>query len=82
MRDLIAVVLLSLGVSGAVGACAGDSGERADAGADSLTSRQRDSLLGESPVPGASGVKGALEASDRARERAARVDSAGDRQDR
>lgn len=83
MRPLAAVLALSLLLAGASAACGGDdAGTSSEAGADSLTPRQRDSVLGESSVPGASGVKGALEASDRARERAAQVDSAGGRPDR
>lgn len=43
--------------------------------ADSITRRQRDSVLGASRLPGASGIRGALEASDAAADRAALIDS-------
>lgn len=82
MRHLTALLVLSFLLTGALAACGDDAGPASEAGADSLSRRQRDSLLGESSVPGASGVKKALDASERAREHAAQVDSAGDRQDR
>lgn len=44
---------------------------------DTLTTRQRDSVLGETPIPGASGVRKALEIQDSARARNARIDSIG-----
>ncbi len=43
--------------------------------ADSLTRQQRDSVIGASRLPGAGGVRGALEASDAAASRAATHDS-------
>ena len=53
-----------------------DPGERAGLPpADSITDRQRDSVIGASGLPGAQGVRGALEASDAAAERAAILDS-------
>jgi hypothetical protein len=57
--------------------CAGGESEGAGASADSITRRQRDSIIGESALPGARGVRGALEASDAAAARAAALDSAG-----
>lgn len=42
---------------------------------DSITQRQRDSVIGESNLPGARGVRGALDASDAAAARAAALDS-------
>lgn len=42
---------------------------------DSITRRQRDSVIGESRLPGARGVRGALEASDAAAGRNAALDS-------
>lgn len=60
-------------------ACSGgtpDRGAAADTvSADSMTRRQRDSVIGESRLPGAQGVRGALEASDAAAARAAAIDS-------
>lgn len=59
--------------------CACGQGDR-DGGsatqqADTLTRRQRDSLIATMPVPGASGVGRALDAQDASRERAAALDS-------
>lgn len=54
-----------------LGAC--ESGVTAGTG---RTRRERDSIIGRSALPGAQGVRRALEASDSARARAARVDSA------
>ena len=50
---------------------AGQSGQRPD----SLTRRQRDSAIGASRLPGAGGVRRALEASDSASARRAGLDS-------
>ena len=62
----VATVLLAI-------ACSGGGGRQSDA--DTLTRRQRDSIIGESGLPGAQGVRGALEASDSAAARRAREDS-------
>jgi hypothetical protein len=62
--------LLSLGPT----AC-GDRAERRQEAVDTLTQRQRDSLLSTMPVPGAGAVGKALEAADRARERAEQHDT-------
>lgn len=43
--------------------------------ADTLTQYQRDSILGESALPGASAVKKALKAADAEKAKAARMDS-------
>jgi hypothetical protein len=43
--------------------------------ADTLTRRQKDSILGASRLPGARGIRGALSAQDSAAARNARVDS-------
>ena len=52
-------------------------GDQADAGsaADTLSRAERDSILGQSTVPGGSAVGRALETSDIAAERAAQMDS-------
>ncbi len=42
---------------------------------DTLTRRQRDSVIGASRLPGSQGVRGALQAQDSAAARQARVDS-------
>jgi len=54
-------------------ACGGGSGDGTPA--DTLTQRQRDSAIGASRLPGAQGVRGALEASDTAAARRALLDS-------
>lgn len=64
-----AVVWLVIGA-----ACAGGAGEEGAAG-DTLTRRERDSLIGQSRLPGAQGVRGAMRAADSAAARAARADS-------
>ena len=76
-------LLRQLGAAAAVGilsagllAC-GDLAERRKEAVDTLTQRQRDSLLSTMPVPGAGAVGEALEASDRARERAQQHDTIG-----
>lgn len=56
-------------------ACAGgDSADDAAVG-DTLTREQRDSIIGASSLPGASGVRGALEVADSAAARQQRSDS-------
>ena len=45
------------------------------AAGDTLTRRQRDSVLGASRLPGASGIRGALRAQDSAAAQNARADS-------
>lgn len=77
-RSLIPLLALSFIL---VAACADgrpDGDDAADAAtvpADSITKRQRDSVIGASRLPGAGGVRGALEASDAAAARAAAHDS-------
>ncbi len=57
-----------------VAACA--RSDRPKAGtADTLTRRQRDSILGASRLPGAHGIQGALRAQDSAAAQNARADS-------
>jgi hypothetical protein len=51
------------------------SGGDAQSAADTLTRRQRDSIISTMPLPGSRGVGRALEAQDDAAERAARLDS-------
>ena len=58
-----------------VAACRGGGGAGSGQRADTLTRRQRDSAIGASNIPGARGVRGALEASDSAAARRARLDS-------
>jgi hypothetical protein len=62
-----------IALSATLAGCAGsDSGNRAD----TMTRRQRDSVLGQTGLPGAQGINKALTASDSAKARAARIDSA------
>lgn len=56
----------------AVAAC---SGGKPAAKRPEMTQRQRDSVIGESRLPGAQGVRGALKAQDSAQARNARLDS-------
>jgi len=64
MRQIFAAALLALSLG---------CGAKADAPAQSQ--RERDSILGQSRLPGAQGVQGALNASDSAAARNARLDS-------
>ncbi len=65
MRILLVLFLLAAG-------CAGrDDGEGIS------TQRERDSVVGASNLPGASGVRGALRAADSTNARHGRLDSAG-----
>ncbi len=56
-------------------ACGGGGSGEADASADTLTRRERDSLIGQSRLPGAAGVRGVLGAADSAQARNRRLDS-------
>ena len=72
------VLLLSLLLTSACGDTGSDDGSDADLNAvpaDSVTQRQRDSVIGESGLPGAGGVRGAIEASDAAADRSSAIDS-------
>lgn len=64
---------LLLGVLLAAG-CGGE-GEGDAAAADTLTRRQRDSVIGASRLPGAGGVRAAIRVADTAAARAGRLDS-------
>jgi hypothetical protein len=55
----------------------GQGGGEAQTAADTLTRRQRDSIISTMPIPGAGGVGRALRAQDAARDRAAEHDSIG-----
>lgn len=68
------VPVLVAGVLGLTACSAGGSGDAATA-ADTLTRRQKDSIISTFPVPGAGAVGRALDASDAAAERARRLDS-------
>jgi hypothetical protein len=69
MRHRFGVVVCALVLS----ACASKTeGNRRD----TMTQRQRDSTLGQTQLPGAAGISKALAASDSAKARQARIDSA------
>lgn len=70
MRKILAVSALTL----VVGACGQSEGDTQSA-ADTLTRRQRDSIISTMPLPGARGVGRALDAQDATRARAATLDS-------
>ena len=70
MRQAMIVVAAVLALSG----CA----RRDTASKPPLTERQRDSVLATEPLPGAGVVGGALKASDRAADEAARTNAAVD----
>ena len=75
------VCLVFLMASLALAACSRDRAETepaAAASADTVTQRERHEAIGESRLPGAQGVRGALEASDAAAARAAARDSIAD----
>lgn len=58
--------------------CSGGDPEPAPVTADTSSRRQRDSVIGESRLPGARGVREALDASDAAAARTATFDSLSD----
>lgn len=70
------VVRAALAAAAALGiwAC-GQSGGDAQSAADTLTRRQRDSIISTMPIPGSGGVRRALDAQDDAADRAAQLDS-------
>ena len=53
----------------------GDEGNPSASAADTLTRRERDSVIGASRLPGAPVVRRALQVSDTAAARAARIDA-------
>jgi hypothetical protein len=67
-RLIVAAALL------AVWACGQSAGDAASS-ADTLTRRQKDSLISTMPIPGATGVGRALDAADRANARTEAHDS-------
>ena len=72
MRIVVPATALLLGALGCSGAT------KAGAGLDTLTVRQRDSVLGASQLPGAQGVRGALRVTDSAAARRTREDAGGE----
>ena len=57
--------------------CSGESPPAESTDADTLTRRQKDSLLSTMPIPGAGAVGKALDAADKAEERARQHDTLG-----
>ena len=74
MRRALLAVLLPLFLL-PLAACSGGDGGGADNPADTLTRRQKDSLISEMPIPGARGVGKAMDAMDDARARAEQHDT-------
>jgi len=68
-RLLVAAAVLG------VWACGQSAKPEATTNRDTLTRRQKDSIVSTMPLPGASRIRDAQTAADRAAERAARLDS-------
>jgi hypothetical protein len=66
----LGLVCLAMGCGGG-----GESSQASDP--DTLTRRQKDSILSTLPIPGAGAVGEALDAADKAAERARQLDTAG-----
>ena len=75
MKRLLVVAMTVLGVCACGGSAGSGEGGGTETASDTLTRRQKDSLVSTMPLPGASGIGRAQEAADRARERAAAHDS-------
>lgn len=76
LRVLVRVGVVALAALLLAGCPDGGSGGEG-ASADSVTQRQRDSIVGESRLPGSKGVRDMMEASDRQKARVDRLDSLG-----
>ena len=75
-RKTGSVALMVLGLlGGLLAGCDGEMARRRQEAFDTLTQRQRDSLLGSMPVPGAGGVGRAMKAADSLAARAERHDT-------
>ena len=71
MRRALAILTVGLGLA----ACSGERDRAYETAVDTLTRRQKDSLISTMPAPGAGAVGRALDASDRARARAEALDT-------
>jgi hypothetical protein len=71
MHGQIRTLVLVMCIAG----CSGSDPDAAAATADTLTRAQRDSIIGASALPGAGGVRGALQVADTAAARQSTVDS-------
>jgi hypothetical protein len=70
------IAFLVAATAGLAFACSsGEVGSESDMPGDTLTRRERDSLIGESRLPGARGVRGATRIADSAAARMERLDS-------
>ncbi len=76
-RKNLAVIVAALSVSGVGLACGGGGNKADDATQDTLTRREKDSIISTLPVPGADAVGKALDAADAAKTRAERHDTIG-----
>ncbi len=74
MRRLVVVALAVLGV-GACGRPAAQGASAAKVDRDTLTRRQKDSIVGTMPLPGASKIGDAQRAVDKLNANSARLDS-------
>lgn len=72
MRRLLLTALV-----GGMVACGGSRSAEARTAVDTLTRRQKDSLVSTMPIPGASRIRDAQKAADAQRERNALLDSLG-----
>lgn len=70
--------LAAAALASTLAACAGDGGGAADSAIDTVSARERHEAIGQSSLPGAAGVSGALGASDSAAARNAALDSVGE----
>jgi len=68
-------LLLTALLGGTVAACGGSRSAEARTAVDTLTRRQKDSLVSTMPIPGASRIRDAQKAADAQRERNALLDS-------
>jgi hypothetical protein len=69
------VLARSILITAVLAGCSADADDRPDGTSDGLTRAQRDSVIGASRLPGAGGVRRALEIGDTAAARQAITDS-------
>ena len=72
-RVFVTALLIAVATGLAFACSSGEGGS--DVPGDTLTHRERDSLIGESRLPGARGVRGATRIADSAAARMQRLDS-------
>jgi hypothetical protein len=75
MKRLLVVAMTVLGVWACGRSTGSGEGGGTETASDTLSRRQKDSLVSTMPLPGASGIGRAQEAADRARDRAEAHDS-------